>query len=655
MGNWNWHKNWKLLAVGLSFLAVLGTPLCGLTEASAQKRIVPDPDGASIRMVKPLQAARISERINLPSSSDAEADGDSEAENESFQEETGDLQGEGGELQAESASNALALAPLFAGPAQDFWSGWNGDLSFLDGSRGDGTEEKPYQISTREHLMGLSILAVGGMEIREGEGTYPGDYSGAWFELTRNLDLGGIPWIPIGFYENETAMQAKNGQAFDGHFNGNGKTISNFRMYQPGWTEAGLFGILENAVVENLTVQPGNILTVKDTAGILAGSAENSVIRDVTVTGTLKTSGTVGGLVGKLSESSIVENCTADHVAIDAGTGKEIFIGGIAGTAAESLVADCTVNTGDSLSARIQGGGYVGGITGFQNGTDIYNVHVMGTIGGTGSQSIGGVTGKYASGKMKVARFEGEIASSGLGSASREGTFIGTRDPGFHFRYGTGEGADLAYLFADKEEKIAAGICGSGIADDNRYSYDAHIGFWNSRDNFFSLIQGQNRQIVETRYFYEELENGMLHVIDTEDAVRNFTFAPDHFAPNALGRPVRGYLVSVLQIDTAANVQNYYDVATLTARSESVYGRELDKDNRGAVAPGDVVTVTTAPKNTDEEKYQMDGVPTYTDEDGKRQEMAYQTGGTYSFIMPEHDTELSAVYKKVAASVRIEP
>ena len=68
-----------------------------------------------------------------------------------------------------------------------------------------------------------------------------------------------------------------------------------------------------------------------------------------------------------------------------------------------------------------------------------------------------------------------------------------------------------------------------------------------------------------------------------------------------------------------------------------------------------MVTVTTAPKNTDEEKYQMDGVPTYTDEDGKRQEMAYQTGGTYSFIMPEHDTELSAVYKKVAASVRIEP
>ena len=76
-------------------------------------------------------------------------------------------------------------------------------------------------------------------------------------------------------------------------------------------------------------------------------------------------------------------------------------------------------------------------------------------------------------GKMKVARFEGRIASSGLGSSAREGTFIGTHDTGFHFRYGTEAGADLAYLFADTEGKIMAGVCGSGIPDDNRFGYDA--------------------------------------------------------------------------------------------------------------------------------------------------------------------------------------
>ena len=110
------------------------------------------------------------------------------------------------------------------------------------------------------------------------------------------------------------------------------------------------------------------------------------MIRNVTVNGTLRTTGTVGGVTADVLEDSVVENCVSDHVAIDAGSGKEIFIGGIAGRASESLIADCEVNTGDSLSARIQGGGYVGGIAGFQNSADIFNSHVMGTIGGSGAR-----------------------------------------------------------------------------------------------------------------------------------------------------------------------------------------------------------------------------------------------------------------------------
>ena len=61
------------------------------------------------------------------------------------------------------------------------------------------------------------------------------------------------------------------------------------------------------------------------------------------------------------------------------------------------------------------------------------------------------------------------------------------------------------------------------------------------------------------------------------------------------------------------------------------------------------------PKNTLEEKYQMDGVPTYTNQDGKRTDMSYQTGGSYGFVMPDHDTEISAVYKKVAANIHMVP
>ena len=554
---------------------------------------------------------------------------------------------------AVTASNAGKIA-MYAGD-EEIWGADVGDMSFLSGRTGDGTKEKPYQITTKEHLIGLAALASMGMEVGSGEGTYPGNYKGAWFELGKSIDLGGMNWIPIGFYRTGADMRAGKVSPFEGHFNGNGKTVSNFRMYQPSWDLGGFFGAVENSEITDLKVKPGHVITVKENGGVLAGRAKHSVIRNVTVNGTLRTTGTAGGVAAEIMEDSVVENCVSDHVAIDAGSGKEIFTGGIAGRASESLIADCEVNTGDSLSARIQGGGYIGGITGFQNATDIFNVHVMGTIGGSGSQSIGGVTGKYAAGKMKVARFEGTIASSGLGSAAREGTFIGTHDTGFHFRYGVEDGADVAYLFADSEEKIAAGVCGSGVSDDNRFTYDAHIGFWNKGDNFYTLIQGQNTKKEEDRYFYEELENGVLHVVDMEDAARENLYTPDHFAPNSVGRPVRGYLLSVLQIDTAANSENFYDVATLTARGPSAYSKEFHKAYRGAVAAGDTVTVLTAPKNTETEKFQMDGVPTYTDSIGRRRKMTYQTGGSYQFVMPEHDTEVSAVYKKVAASVRVEP
>ena len=552
-------------------------------------------------------------------------------------------------------TNAVSLFAMRSIGTGDLWEHWVGDLSFLSGKKGDGTEERPFQISTKEQLMGLSELAAKGMVIEDGEGTYPGDYTGCYFRLTRNIDLGGMEWMPIGFYQNETDFLTGEVRPFIGHFDGNGKTVSNFVIYRPEWKDAGLFGVLEDSEITNLTVKPGYVIQAKENAGILGGSAVNSVVRDVTVMGTVRAEGTAGGLLGEIMEDSVIENCTADHVAVDSGKEKEVYTGGIAGKASESLIVDCVVNTGDSVTARIQGDGYVGGIVGFQNGTDIFNVHVMGTIGGNGSQAIGGVTGKYASGKMKVARFEGVIADSGMGSLAREGTFMGTHDTGFHFRYGTEAGSDLAYLFADAEGKITAGVCGSGIPDDNSFGYDAHIGYWHSKDNYFTLVQGQNTKAETERCFYEELEDGMLHLIDTEDYARDQKYTPDHFAPNAVGRPTRGYLVSVLQIDTTANVENYYDVATLTARGESAYSKELDKDTRGAVAAGDVVTVVTAPNNTSEEKYQMDGSPTYTDKKGNRVSMTYQTGGNYSFVMPAHDTEVSAEYKKVAADVRIEP
>ena len=45
----------------------------------------------------------------------------------------------------------------------------------------------------------------------------------------------------------------------------------------------------------------------------------------------------------------------------------------------------------------------------------------------------------------------------------------------------------------------------------------------------------------------------------------------------------------------------------------------------------------------------------YTDEDSDPQPMTYINGGTYSFEMPEADTELNAEYVKVTTELSMEP
>lgn len=548
-------------------------------------------------------------------------------------------------------SNAFRMANSLG----DIWDGWTGKTSFefLDGTQGDGSPERPFLIKNREQLMGLSELAAMGMTVQDGAGNdYAGDYSGCCFALGGNLDMQGIDWIPIGFYGDSTEAAGEITNVFEGDFDGNGYTIKNLKINRhEAFNHIGLFGAIRNASVHDLVIIPDAEIKGNDRVGAVAGYAVDSEIRNVTVKNAVfATSGITGGIVGGLS-GSVVENAKCDNVVMDAQRGLEvIYAGGIAGAASDSRIADCQVSTGSQTAARIQGTGYIGGIVGFQNSSDIYNTHVSGTIGGYHSTAVGGITGRYASGKLKVARFEGTIGNTQLGSMAREGAFIGTREgAATNFRYID----DVAYLFTDSAAKITANVCGSEIPDDNDYTYEARIGYWHGEDLFYTLIQGGNSKNCTDRYFYEELENGILTVMDEEE---NDRYTIDHFAPNSVGRPVRGYLVTVNQIDTAANGQNFYDVAALEAKGASMYSKVLDKYNRGAVAAGSMVYVSTSPKNTETEKFQMAGSPYYKNAEGRKINASYvDSAHCYAFPMPEEDVSVGAVYKKVAAAIEVKP
>ena len=570
-------------------------------------------------------------------------------------------------------ANASALMASSVG---DLWNNWidgNFDLT------GDGTESNPYQIEDLEDLMIMTQAIAAGT----------GNYDTAHYRLMDDIDLSFTinngNWNPIGWYQNAAQLSGNVSNSFKGTFDGDGHTISGLKIVNisKNLQNVGLFGVLDGAVVKNLVIEDARVYGYNH-VGILAGQIKGeSVITDVTVEGTAAANtssggyasdAAVGGLAGKIFGSSSGSRATIENVTATVNTvnlGATSKTGGIAGEVSNAYIVDTSVSaTGNNILGRY----YVGGIVGaMSSGTSLYNVSVDGTIGGNGAYAVGGITGYYEGGEIVVARMFGEIGKTNAGTA-REGIFIGTRKDSVDMKYGTTSGKNLAYWFTTVANKTKA-IVGSGKSSDTTVTDAAHIGYWNDNEVHYYLKNGANETYDASRYFYEELEDGIRNIVVTRldrdftvaDYENGLPFSIDHYAPGTYGQPVKGYLLSVSRVDVANSNGTFdQDVATFTAYpggANSFY-RIIDKDSSSAVRPGETVHVTTAAKNTNGSIYQMvtdenepGGVkpPTYTDEDGNPQDMTYQTGGGYTFEMPEHSTELDVEYIRTTSKLSMDP
>lgn len=550
----------------------------------------------------------------------------------------------------------------------DLWENWSGKTVFS----GEGTRAEPYKIETLSELMGLS------QRVASGE-----SFAGQYFEMTQDIYLDDLEsgmenWKPIGWYQNASQLSGDVEHSFQGHFDGGGHTVYGLKiidLVRP-LNHVGLFGVIDGGSVRHLTVE-GIDIYGQENVGILAGTLKGgAIVEDVTVSGYVHSGEDCGGIAGEVTggaDRAVLENCVAEGVALYSG-GVQGYVGGIAGNVQNADIVDCTVITQDGDADRIYGKGYVGGIAGRMNAANLYNSYVNGTIGGNGSRAVGGIVGKYESGDLILARMAGAIARTNQGSASREGTFVGTREGRHSFTYGTEKTSDFAYLYTNSGVK-AKRVIGSGIDGDNDFTMNAHIGYWTDHEQKYSVVEGRKEQLCGDRYFYEELEDAVRYIV-TQKLENQFTstgyfeqvpFRLDHFAPGYMGEPVRGYLVSVPRIDVKnANGTYDTDVAALTVLPEGnrSYYRVIDKDHPAAIVPGTVVTVQTAPKNNGENRYQMivseqeaGGVepPVFMDEHGEFMPMHYESGGFYSFIMPECDTELGVNYQKVTTRLTVSP
>lgn len=519
------------------------------------------------------------------------------------------------ELIPATPSNATPSNAMFYKGALNIWGG----MEMSDHFDGEGTEEEPYEINSDKDLK-LLAYDVANEEVD--------GYEGYYFALTRDISLSDTAsWLPIGYFTEAGDSEPK---PFKGNFNGQGYRVYNLKISDTTQDYAGLFGSVHGAVIENLTVD-GQV-NAHSKAALLVGETNDSTISNCSSRGQVRGVGVIGGIVGEAYDSVILE-CTNTAGVLggtDADGVNDAYAGGICGSAQSSFMSDCTSDTTDSYSA-LYSEGYVGGIAGNIYETEIYNTYVEGKVGSTSADYIGGLVGRMQSGQLKNGRFAGTIGASTSSTLKTAGLFVG------YIEGGTIDlGDDLAYLYTDSEDKYSLNPFGNKLTPQIRLEH--HIGAYYSNQRDFSLYQMGSFIKQTNRYFYEELETGVLEI-----GKENI----HHYAPSKTGDPVRGYLITIPAVDHG----------TLSVlESQNNFAKEINWANPGAVAKGAKVLVYTSPLNETESEppvyYEL--VPdslSWTTDDFDKEEIIHTNGAETSFTMPEGNITLSAKYRAMTNGV----
>ena len=210
-------------------------------------------------------------------------------------------------------------------------------------------------------------------------------YEGKYVVLTSNITLDiNEEWQPIGTYLNtNTSINDETNIAFEGTFNGMGYTIDGIKITSQEKGK-GLFGLIKNATIKNLTIGENCNINVGVSYGSITGYANTGS----TIEGcfnkakVVSSSANVGGLVGTMTDNCLIRN-SANLGSVQANS----TVGGILGfNNGQGQIESC-YNIGDVNSKTTS----VGGIVGVNNG-EVINCYNIGNITGTGT-NIGGIVG----------------------------------------------------------------------------------------------------------------------------------------------------------------------------------------------------------------------------------------------------------------------
>lgn len=354
-----------------------------------------------------------------------------------------------------------------------------------DDLKGLGTKDDPYLINDDGDFLTLIWYLMDDEEHAYGK----------YFLQTSSFDvprssqmIDGHVWHPV---------------TFSGTYDGGGYELRNL-TYQGSSDKhsdsgIGLFKTLYSATVRNLSLTNAMIVNVVDYVGILAGNCEgNTLLENISLSGTLSSSGNMGGaLVGNSTGSLTVRNVRMNSLMVNGNesssswmglligrhsgesltvdkvsTPNHIFqingkdkIGGITG---EVNVSDCisisnvtlehSVDVESSSTKVIYGSGsYVGGLIGFTDQSEdieITGITIKAPVRGNGD--VGALAGHAYVSRMNVSTVTLASVVNGQGSVGGFFGYLGFRNQGSTMSFDSGKGA-IRYVVKSSAD---AGVTG---------------------------------------------------------------------------------------------------------------------------------------------------------------------------------------------------
>lgn len=252
-----------------------------------------------------------------------------------------------------------------------------------DNLQGLGTIDDPYLISDVQSLYDFAAKATN-------DDNSKNNFQNTYVELTADIAFNDTSNFNNWDINSDSALNVWTGiPEFNGHFNGNGHTISGL-FIKADSDNLGFFDHCSGASIHDICFSDAAIL-IHGNSGIVAGNASASQFDNVSVYGkTIETgnSASCGGLAGFADASSSFSNCV--FLGTVEGSTTSDNVGGIIGTSQGVFLSDCST---DGTITGHEAGGMIGYTNngGNASGTKLKQCHNRAEI--TGGDSAGGLIG----------------------------------------------------------------------------------------------------------------------------------------------------------------------------------------------------------------------------------------------------------------------